>query len=195
QKGIAEKYQSLIKKKKIKLIIKLNGKTNLTMGDFISRQLCSVKEAIKLGACAVGYTIYLGSKYESIMLQEFENIQREAHLKGIPVIAWIYPNKNLLDKENKKFMPYAARTGLEVGADIIKIKYSGNLKNLVWAVKSAGETKIVIAGGVKKNETLFLKQVNDIMKSGCIGLAVGRNVWQNKNPLEISEKIRGIIFK
>ena len=195
QKGIAEKYSNVIKKKKIKLIVKLNGKTNLSQGEFISRQLCSVEEAIKLRAIAVGYTIYLGSKYESIMLGEFENIQREAHSRGIPVIAWIYPPKKLSEKDRKEFMPYAARTGLEIGADIIKIKYNGNPKELAWAVKAAGKTKVVIAGGGKKDENSFLKQVKEIMNSGSAGMAVGRNVWQSKNPLEISEKLRRIILK
>ena len=49
-------------------------------------------------------------------------------------------------------MAYAARTGLEIGADIIKIHYNGNKKDLVWAVKSAGKTKIVVAGGIKKGK-------------------------------------------
>src|SRR3972149_8786099 len=68
QKGIAEKYNDKIRKLKIPLIIKLNGKTNLSGGEPISRQICSVKEALKLGAVAVGYTIYIGSRYESVMM-------------------------------------------------------------------------------------------------------------------------------
>ena len=75
QKGIAEKYNDKIKKSKVPLIIKLNGKTNLFGGEAVSRQICSVKEAIKLGASAVGYTIYIGSKYESVMMKEFDAIE------------------------------------------------------------------------------------------------------------------------
>ena len=74
-KGIAEKYNKEIKKSKVPLIVKLNGKTKLFKGEPISLQLCSVKEAIKLGAKAVGYTIYVGSAYESKMLKEFERIE------------------------------------------------------------------------------------------------------------------------
>lgn len=196
QKGIAQKYKKEIKKSKLNLIIKLNGKTNLVKGEPISRQLCTVKEAVKLGAQAVGYTIYLGSKHESIMFQEFENIQRQAHEKNLPVIAWIYPRgKSIKNKSSRELMAYSARTGLEIGADIIKIKYNNNPKDLQWAVKSAGKTKVVIAGGVKKSEKLLLKQTKEIMQSGAIGLAIGRNIWQSKKPLELSKKIRKIIFK
>ena len=195
QKGIAEKYNKEIKKSRVPLIVKLNGKTNLVGGEPVSKQLCTVKEALNLGASAVGYTIYIGSKHESSMLREFENIQREAHKKNIPVIAWIYPRgKNVKEKNKKNLMAYAARTGLEIGADIVKIKCEGKLKDLQWAVKNAGKTKIVIAGGIKKNEKELLKQIKDIMKSGCIGLAIGRNIWQSKNPLEITKKIKKIIW-
>jgi len=196
QKGIAEKYNREIKKSKVPLIVKLNGKTNLFKGEPIARQLCTVKEAMKLGAAAVGYTIYLGSDYEDEMLSEFENIQREAHSKQIPVIAWIYPRgKSVKNKNKAELMAYAARAGLEIGADIIKIQYNGNPKDLKWAVKSAGKTRVVIAGGIKKEERKLLSQIKEIMQSGCIGIAIGRNIWQNKKPLEITKKIRKIIFK
>ena len=92
-------------------------------------------------------------------------------------------------------MAYAARTGLEIGADIIKIKYEGKPKNLAWAVKSAGKTKVVIAGGTKKNEKILLKQVKEIMKAEAIGLAIGRNIWQATKPLELTNKINKVIWK
>jgi class I fructose-bisphosphate aldolase len=196
QKGIAEKYNKEIRKSKVPLIVKLNGKTNLFKGEPIARQLCTVKEAVKLGAAAVGYTIYLGSDYEDEMLQEFESVQREAHSRELPMIAWIYPRgKSVKNKNKARLMAYSARTGLEIGADIIKIQYNGNAKDLRWAVKSAGKTKVVIAGGIKKEEKKLLKQVKEIMNTGCIGIAIGRNIWQNKNPLEITSKVKKIILK
>ena len=196
QKGIAKKYSKKIKDSKIPLILKLNGKTNLVKGEPISRQLCTVKEAIGFGAVAVGYTIYIGSKYEHIMLHEFQKIEREAHAKGLPVIAWIYPRgKSVKNKSKRKLMAYSARTGLELGADLIKIQYNGNPVDLKWAVKSAGKVKIVIAGGMKKNEKILIKQVGEIINSGCIGLAIGRNIWQSKNPIKITNKLKEIIWK
>lgn len=196
QKGIAEKYQKEIKKSKISLIIKLNGKTNLVRGDPISRQLCTVGEAINLGASAVGYTIYIGSQHESTMLQEFENIERECHKKGIPVIAWIYPRgKNIQDKRESELMAYATRTALEIGADIVKIQLRGNFKELKWAVKTAGKTKVVIAGGMKADEKLVIEQTKTIMNAGCVGLAIGRNIWQSPHPLELTRKLKQIVFK
>ncbi len=195
QKGIAEKYNAEIKKSKVPLIVKLNGKTNLVKGDPISKQLCTVKEAIKLGAVAVGYTIYIGSIHEDDMFQEFEKIQREAHSKGLTVIVWIYPRgKSIKGKSKRELMAYACRVGLEIGADIIKIQYDGNFADLTWAVKSAGKTRVVIAGGMKTGEAELIKQVKEIMKSGAIGLAIGRNIWQSKEPMKIADKIKRVIW-
>lgn len=195
QKGIAEKYSEEIKKSGVPLIIKLNGKTNLYEGEPMSEQLCTVKEALKLGAKAVGYTIYIGSKFESKMLSEFENIEREAHELGVPVIAWIYPRgKAVKKRKESELLAYSARVALEIGADIVKLKYSGNKKSLSWAVKSAGKCKVVIAGGAKIKEGDFLKQSKEIMKSGATGLAVGRNIWKSKDPIDLSNKLRKIIF-
>lgn len=195
QKGIVEKYNKEIKDSKIPLILKLNGKTNLYKGEPIARQLCSLKEAIQLGAKAVGYTIYIGSQHESIMMHEFEKIEEEAHTKGLPVILWIYPRGSSIKNDtSKEVMSYAARVGLELGADIVKLKYGGNSQDLQWAVKSAGKTKVVVAGGTKTEESLFLKQVKEIIQSGVIGLAVGRNIWQNPNPLQITKKIQSVIW-
>lgn len=196
QKGIAEKYQSEIKKSKIPLILKLNGKTSLYKGEAISRQLCTVKEAISLGAAAVGYTIYIGSAHESLMMNEFEKIEEEAHAKALPIILWIYPRgKEIKSDTSKEIMSYAARVGLELGADIIKLKYGGNPSDLQWAVKAAGRTKVVVAGGPPISESQLLKQTSDIIKAGAIGLAVGRNLWQNPHPLNITKKIQAIIWK
>jgi class I fructose-bisphosphate aldolase len=196
QKGIAEQYKKEIKESNIPLIIKLNGKTNLYKGEPLSHQLCTVEEAVKLGAKAVGYTIYIGSRYESVMLQEFEKIEREAHAKNIPVIAWVYPRgRSLKGKSNGKLMAYSARVALEIGADMAKIKYTGNKKDLAWAVKAAGKTKVIVAGGMKKSERLFLRQIKEIMSAGAAGIAVGRNIWQRKRPIEITKKAKSIIWR
>jgi class I fructose-bisphosphate aldolase len=194
-KGLAEAYRKEIKSSKIPLIVKLNGKTNLKKGNYISKPTCTVKEAIKLGAKAVGYTLYIGSIHEGEMFEDFDKIQKEAHKNNLPVITWIYPRgKDIKNDVSRKNMAYAARTALELGADIAKIKYGGKPDDLKWAVKSAARTKVVIAGGTKKNPKKFLEDVKDIMNSGAIGIAVGRNVWQAKDPISVAENIRRIIW-
>jgi fructose-bisphosphate aldolase, class I len=191
QKGIAEKYYI----GKVPLIVKLNGRTRLWKGEPISTQICSVKEAKDLGAKGVGYTIYIGSKHEPQMLKEFGKIEEEAHEKGMAVIAWMYPRGQAVKNDmSREILSYAARAGLELGADMIKIKFNGNASDLKWMVKVAGKSKIVIAGGAKKTDKEFLEEVNTMMKCGASGIAVGRNVWQNENPMKMSKDLKKIIF-
>ena len=195
-KGLAEAYKKEIKASKVPLVVKLNGKTNLKKGNYISKPTCTVKEAMKLGADAIGYTIYIGSIHEGEMFEDFDKIQKEAHKNNLPVITWIYPRgKDIKNDVSRKNMAYAARTALELGADIAKIKYGGKPDDLKWAVKSAARTKVVIAGGTKKNPKKFLEDVKNIMNSGAIGIAVGRNVWQSKDPINVANNIRKIILK
>ena len=217
--GLAEKYESEIRNSGVPLILKLNGKSEIfTEEDPYSPQLYSVEDALALGATAVGYTVYSGSKYEDQMNKEFSKIIREAHNQGIPAIGWMYPRgKSLFDRkstsktltmaleeqektnfaidETTYIVAYGARIGLELGADIVKVKYTGSPESFQWVVQSASPTKVVLSGGsMTKTDEEFLARVKDVLTAGAVGIAVGRNVWQRKDPLSISEKIHQIIF-
>lgn len=194
QKGIAERYHKEIISSRVPLILKLNGKTNLSKGEPLSTQLCTVREAIKLGASAVGYTIYIGSEHEAVMFHEFAEIEREAHLHGLPVIAWIYPRGKAVEgKDPAMLLAYAARVGLELGADIVKIHWTGSVEDLAWAVKAAGKTRVVIAGGARSDQKTFLKHIKEALSAGVSGLAVGRNIWQARDPLALTKRVREIL--
>jgi fructose-bisphosphate aldolase, class I len=192
QKGVAERFYD----GKVPLIVKVNGKTSLPKGDPVSRQVCSVEHAISLGAKGVGYTIYLGSGHESEMFAEFGRVQEQAHARGIAAIAWIYPRGASVQSDTtKEIVAYAARTGLELGADAVKIKYTGDSASFSWAVKAAAGVRVFMSGGPKApTDADFLDQVKGVMDAGATGLAVGRNVWQNEDPLALVEKLRNLIF-
>ncbi len=192
QKGTAERFYD----GRVPLILKLNGKTSLPKGEPVSRQVCSVEQAVSLGAKGVGYTIYLGSGYEGEMLAEFGRIQEEAHEEGLPAIAWIYPRgASVQNDTSKEIVAYAARAGLELGADAVKIKYTGDSASFAWAVKAAAGVRVFMSGGPKApTDDDFLRQVKGVMEAGGTGVAVGRNVWQNRDPLAMAEKLRKAIF-
>jgi len=192
QKGVAERFYD----GRVPLILKLNGKSSLVKGEPVSRQVCSVKHAVSLGAKGVGYTIYLGSGFEGEMFAEFGRIQEEAHERGLPAIAWIYPRgASVQNDTSKEIVAYAARTGLELGADAVKIKYTGDPASFAWAVKAAGGVRVFMSGGPKApTDEDFLHQVEGVIQAGATGLAVGRNVWQNADPLAMADKLRKVIF-
>jgi class I fructose-bisphosphate aldolase len=217
--GLAEKYHRQIMDSGIPLILKLNGKSELfTEDDPYSPQLYSVEDAIALGATAVGYTVYTGSSYEHEMNREFADIVGEAHSNDIPVIGWMYPRgRAIMDKtstsktmqlaiaeqkeggmaidETPAIVSYAARVGMELGADIVKVKNTGSIDGFKRVVESAAPTKVVMSGGSMTNtDEEFLNTVGDVLKAGAIGLAVGRNIWQRQDPYELSEKLKKLIL-
>ncbi len=195
QKGIAEKYHEHYTKK-VPLIVKLNGKTNIPRIFPIAKQLCSVKKAVELGADAVGYTIFIGSPLEPEIFKEFSRIQEEAHDFGLPVITWMYPRGRFIDNElSTSILAYSARIGLELGADIIKIKYNDKKEEYRWVVRCAGNVKVMAAGGPHIGNKEFLQRAKDIMEIGCSGMAVGREIWQNEAPLKMAAAIKKIIFE
>ncbi len=193
QKGVAERYYD----GSVPLIVKVNGKSSLVKGDPVSRQICSVDYAASIGAKGIGYTIYLGSAHEMEMFSEFGRIQEEAHAIGLPAIAWIYPRgASVTNDTTKEVVSYAARTALELGADAAKIKYTGDTESFSWAVKAAAGVKVFMSGGPKApTDEAFLIQVKGVMDAGATGLAVGRNVWQNKDPLKMATYLKKVIFE
>ncbi|MDA2921956.1 aldolase [Patescibacteria group bacterium AH-259-L07] len=195
--GIAEKYW-LTLKQRIPLILKLNGKTDLRKNDdeYYPSLLSSVEEAVNyFGARAVGYTIHPGSKYEGLMFKEFRKIVQEARSYDVPVIAWVYPRgRDIQSEHDPKVVCYAARIALELGADIAKIRWPGSSKAFHQAVKAAGKTKIVLSGGIMtKTENEFFALSRQVINAGAIGLAVGKNIWQRENALEMAIKLKQII--
>lgn len=194
--GIAQSYYDKTKEM-IPLIVKLNGKTSLHPDEEpYSPQLCSVDEAIRLGATAIGYTIFIGSSYESKMMEEFSHIEDEAHAKNLAVILWAYPRGiNVHGKEKDSgTVAYGARIALEMGADYVKVPYTGSSETFSWVVKNAGTTRVIAQGGTKVDEQTLLGEVTSCMKAGATGMAIGRNIWQSTDPIGISKKLAAIVY-
>ena len=102
---------------------------------------------------------------------------------------------NLSIDETPSIVAYGARIGLELGADMVKVKYTGSKESFRRVVQYAYPTKVVMSGGpITKTDEEFLSRVKDVIAVGAVGIAVGRNVWQRKNPLVISEKIHQLVF-
>ncbi len=196
QKGVAEKYYVGSRYAgRIPLIVKLNGKTSFIKDEPYAPQICTVAEAVNLGAVAVGYTVYVGSEKQDLMFKEFAAIEKEAHELGLPVIMWSYPRGKNVNENDPQTIAYAARVALELGADMVKLKYTGDVDSFRWVVKSAGKIPVVMSGGPKTTTVgEFYQQVEEVMKAGAAGVAVGRNVWQTASPIQVADRVRQIVF-
>lgn len=195
QKGVAEKYYLGSRPAPtVPLILKLNGKTSLATGEPYSPLICTVAEAKGLGAAAVGYTVYVGSERQDEMFEQFGKVVREAHAAHLPVIGWMYPRGGAIEKETAEVTAYAARVGLELGADMVKVKFHDDGEQLRAIVQAAGRVKVVFSGGPKVSHEQFMHMTTMVAQSGGLGMAVGRNIWQARDPLRVTEQIKHILF-
>ena len=195
QKGVAEAYYPSYEDD-VTLLAKLNGTSNLWMGEPDSAVNWSADYAAELGADAVGFTVYGGSNNEVEMVEEFRDAQERARDHDMGVVMWSYPRgQGLKNDTSPDTIAYAARLALELGADIAKVKYPGSREAMEQAVDIAGPTKVVMSGGSKTDDRAFLETVKSSMDAGGRGLAVGRNVFQRENPTGILDALEAVIFE
>jgi class I fructose-bisphosphate aldolase len=194
-RGPAERYHQDYKND-IQLIVKLNGHTRFNKPQSWGKQNCSVEEAIRFGAVAVGYTIHIGAGHEADQMQEFAGIVSASHAAGIPAIAWVYPRgEQIQNEKSPELCAYAARIGLELGADMVKVYNAGDEGSLRWTKLSGGNTKVIISGGDHVSAEEYAEQCKMIMRAGLDGVAVGRNVWQAEDPNHVCKLIKDVIYE
>ena len=195
QKGVAEAFYPSYQDD-VDLLMKLNGTSNLWMGEPDSAVNCTVDYAYDVGASSVGFTLYGGSNHEIEMAEEFREAQERAREYDLPVVMWSYPRGQGLKNDTKPdTIAYAARQALELGADVAKVKYPGSQGAMEQTVRMAGPTKVVMSGGSKTSDRDFLESVKSVIDAGGKGLAVGRNVWQRENPHRILDALEQVIFE
>ncbi len=129
------------------LIIHLSGSTSMSPDPNAKELVCSVEEAIKLGADAVSVHINLGAETDKEMLAQLGFVSEQCMEWQMPLVAMMYTRgpkiKNEFDVENVK---HAARVATELGADIVKVPYTGSTKSFTEVVLGC-PVRVVIGGG------------------------------------------------
>lgn len=165
------------------LIIHLSGGTSISPDPNAKELICTVEEAMKLGADAVSIHINLGADTESEMLGQLGFISERCFEWQLPLVAMMYTRgANIKDEYDVAYVKHAARVGAELGADIVKVPYTGSVESFREVVNGC-PVPVVIAGGAKmeSDEDIF-KMVEGALEAGSAGLSIGRNAFQHKNP-------------
>jgi len=200
--GLASKYFGKFAGK-VPLVLKINGKTNIPSDDDpFSPLTATVEDAVRMGADAVGYTLYVGSPSQGEDIAQLTDVRNECDRYGMPLIVWAYPRGSAIKakggQDSLYAVDYAARVACEMGADIVKLnvpKFELNEKQpkpydsmqlteeeaLRKVVKSAGRTLVLISGGSKISDDDLIHKARLGMEAGVTGLIFGRNMWQRKH--------------
>jgi predicted phospho-2-dehydro-3-deoxyheptonate aldolase len=178
------------------LIVMLSGMSNLSPNVNGKVQVCSVQEAIRIGADAVSVHVNVGAQDEDKMLQNLGKVSDECDIFGIPLLAMMYPRGPKIQNEHAPDMvAHAARIGAELGADIIKANYTGSIETFKSVIESC-PVPVVIAGGPKcKTLQEILQTTFDSKKAGAAGLSIGRNVFQCDTPTQIVKALSAIVHQ
>ncbi len=207
---------------KLPLVLKINGKTNIPPDDeALSPLVARVEDAVRLGADAVGYTLYVGSPRQDEDLKQFAEVRKEAERLGMPVFVWAYPRGKYVEmrggKDGLYAIDYAARVAAEVGADVIKLNipklditravdmpepYRSMVKDMSEydaikkVIDSACGVPVIIAGGERDSEEKLLERARLCVKAGAKGFIFGRNIWKRPfdEALKITEKLKEILM-
>jgi class I fructose-bisphosphate aldolase len=205
---------------KVPLVLKISGKTNIPPDDeAISPQNASVEDAVRLGADAVGYTLYVGSPMQDQDFVQLAQIREDCDYYGMPLMIWSYPRGSAIEEKGGRdslyAVDYAARVALELGADIIKLNvpewdpekakklpkpyntleftYEEGVQRVV---ESGGKAFVLFSGGSKISDEDLLHKTRTVMTAGATGVIFGRNMWQRPydEAIVMTRKIRDILL-
>jgi DhnA family fructose-bisphosphate aldolase class Ia len=130
----------------------------------------------------VSIHVNIGAENEGDMLEAFGEVAESADYWGMPLLAMVYPRGPKVDNEKDvENVKIAARVGAELGADIVKVPYTGSPETFKDVVEGC-PIPVVIAGGSKLSDEDTLKMVEGAIKAGASGLSMGRNAFQHENP-------------
>ncbi len=218
QIGLAEKFYWDYAGE-VPLVLKLNGKTDIPSDtEALSPLNATVEDAVRLGADAVGYTLYVGTPAQPADFEQYRKVREDAARWGMPLIVWSYPRGAAIEAKGGKdsfyAVDYAARTASELGADVVKVNFPHPEKRkdtkapydttdfssqeaINAVVRSANRTLLLVSGGSKAGDEAMLEKARESMEAGATGLIFGRNVWQRPHDesLHFVEQLRTILEK
>lgn len=158
--------------------------------------VADIDEAVRMGADAASIGCIVCGDTQPGQIAAMGKMVKEANSAGIPIFAHIYPRGNQIPKEDfykEEYAAYAARVGAELGVDLVKTNYTGDIKSFEKVAKAC-PTKLVIAGGQPgKDIQSYLQMTHDVLEAGAIGVTYGRFVFQYRNPAALIKAIASII--
>ena len=174
------------------IVLRMSGGTSMVGGDLANEGITtSMEDAIRLNASAVGISVFIGSDYERQTLLNLSTLVNEGEKFGIPVMAVTAVGREM-EKRDARYLALCARICAELGAKVVKTYWCEDFEKVV----DGCPVPVIMAGGPQVNSELeVLEFVSDGMKRGAIGVNLGRNVWQNDNPVPLIRAIRQIVHE
>ncbi len=172
------------------ILLRVSGGVSVLKEDLSDEDITtSIKDAVRLNVAAVALSIFVGTAHEKESLINLAKLVDEGEEYGIPVVAITAVGKEL-EKREAKYLALACRLAAEIGAQVVKTYYCDNFSKVV----NGAPVPLVVAGGPKLNtEEDVFNLVYNAIADGAVGVDMGRNIWQNDNPVAMIKGIRAIV--
>ncbi len=174
------------------IILRVSGCTSVIGKDLADELITtSIEDILRLNVSAVGLSVFVGSDYEKQTLSNLANLVNACEGYGIPVMAVTAVGKEL-EKRDARYLGLCCRIAAELGAKVVKTYWCENFDK----VTNGCPVPVVMAGGPKVgSDKEVFDFVYDGMQKGAVGVNLGRNIWQNANPVGMAKALWAIIHE
>jgi putative autoinducer-2 (AI-2) aldolase len=174
----------------VPIVLRVSGGNSIVGEDLSNETITvSVEDAIRLNVAAVALSIYVGSKYEHQTLKNLASLISECERYGIPVLAVTAVGKEM--ERDARYLSLACRIAAELGSHMVKTYYCKDFEQVVRACP----IPVVIAGGKKVSEKEALELAYNAVRDGAVGVDMGRNIFQSKDPVGMIKAVRDIVHQ
>jgi class I fructose-bisphosphate aldolase len=181
-KGMSRAYGQLLSPS-VQLVTQLSGGTRHGLPPYAKTLVCSVAEALRLGADAVSIQVNIGNDLEDRMLADFGVAVDEAHQLGAPVIATIAARGGqIVNERDPSLIAHCIRLGAELGADIICVPFPGAAEGFGQAAAASPVPVLALAGPASGDFAAVLSLVRSALDAGAAGVSIGRAVLLQPKP-------------
>ncbi|HUO38481.1 MAG TPA: hypothetical protein VMU34_11870 [Mycobacterium sp.] len=186
-------------------ILNLTGST-IRSAETRKELVHDLETAQELDAEAVALHANIGGAHEREMLRNLGLVAAQASRNGLPVLAIMYPRSEMEDLDSPAtrardpqryaaLVAHAVRIGVDLGADVVKTQFTGDVSSFRDVVKAAGSVPIVIAGGSVRTPPELLRMTREALSAGASGICYGRNVFESADAVRVLEALRAVVHE
>lgn len=176
---------------KLTVLMHLSASTDLAPDPNDKRLVGTVQEALQRGATGVSTHLNLGSVTEADQLEAIGRVGADCAMAGAPHIAMVYPRgPTVRDPFDPALVAHAARLGVELGADVVKVPFTGDEESFRPVVEGALGVPVIVAGGPRTSDfESWMAALGEAHDAGASGVSIGRNIFQADDPAEVMDRI------
>ena len=177
------------------LILRLTGGFTVLGGNFEEELISSTEAALYYGASGAAVTVKFGHEREGAFIKQASLAADSCEKWGMPMMIEAMARGKGIKPSDREGLKLASRAAQEIGADIVKILYTGDAGSFKSVIDGC-PAPVVILGGIKAEHVKDMFQdVYDSLKAGAAGIAIGRNIWQHDNTKAIVEAMVGLVHE